>query len=153
MAYTARVGLAGVALREHDPARAAELLRETLPRPGEDDPRGWEWHFLFRAVHPETRVAVWPGVGEVIAAGADRVVRLRPGDGARRFEVWDATTGTLLSARDAPADMAAAGDRPRFPTSADARRLVYRTAQGVVVWEPASRRGRLPVASARPPRL
>jgi serine/threonine protein kinase/WD40 repeat protein len=53
--YAAHVNLAGVALRENRFERVAELLRETLPQPGQDDLRGWEWYYLYRQVHTVAR--------------------------------------------------------------------------------------------------
>ncbi|QVL33955.1 protein kinase [Telmatocola sphagniphila] len=44
----AQINLASVASGEQKGARAAYLLRQTSPRPGESDNRSWEWYYLSR---------------------------------------------------------------------------------------------------------
>ena len=72
------MNLAGVAVREHNFARAAELLKETYPKPGEEDLRGWEWHAIFRMIHTDVRVATLPQAAEVVSLNPLRVVENDP---------------------------------------------------------------------------
>ena len=52
LVYAAKMILAGTAFQQRNFERVDDLLRETLPEPGEDELRGWEWHALFRYVPP-----------------------------------------------------------------------------------------------------
>ncbi|MGA2865166.1 MAG: protein kinase [Verrucomicrobiota bacterium] len=47
-AYAWGMGLAFAALEENNLGRAAQLLEQNRPRPGEADQRGWEWRYLWR---------------------------------------------------------------------------------------------------------
>ena len=48
-AYAADVNLAHQALEDENLGRALELLGRHRPKSGEDDIRGWEWRYLWRA--------------------------------------------------------------------------------------------------------
>src|SRR5262249_28870295 len=78
--YAARMNLAGFALREGDYERVADLLRETFPKPGEEDFRGWEWHAVFRRIHPETRSRVLPDGAEVVSLDPLRLILTEEGE-------------------------------------------------------------------------
>jgi WD40 repeat protein len=143
--YSARMSLAGPAFRDNDYRRVAELLRETLPRPGEEDFRGWEWHYLFRAIHTsagETPLPPRPG-GDVLGAGArkvtaDRLLDFVLLDGKPRVKAFDAHTLRPLFTQDAP-------DLPRtvvfgqMRMSGDGRRALYPAGQADrgrwIVWD------------------
>lgn len=58
LVYAAKMTLAGQAFQSRDFDRVIELLRDTLPQPGEDDMRDWEWHALFRYVKPDIRTTI-----------------------------------------------------------------------------------------------
>ncbi|HYH67531.1 MAG TPA: serine/threonine-protein kinase, partial [Urbifossiella sp.] len=52
--YQSSIGLAAASLETGQVALTRELLERTRPRPGEpDDLRGWEWHYLRRALQGE----------------------------------------------------------------------------------------------------
>jgi serine/threonine protein kinase len=56
LAYVARVGRGGDALRSGNVAQVRAALEETRPKPGQPDGRGWEWHCLDNLVNrPVTR--------------------------------------------------------------------------------------------------
>ena len=44
------MNLAFKAVKENRLGRAAELLSLSRPAPGEADPRGWEWRYLWQAI-------------------------------------------------------------------------------------------------------
>jgi WD40 repeat protein len=50
-AYFADMNLAQVAWERGDLARVDDLLTPYVPRPGEADLRGWEWHYQWRLSH------------------------------------------------------------------------------------------------------
>jgi WD40 repeat protein len=90
--YTANMNLAFKAVKENRLGRAAELLNLSRPAPGEADPRGWEWRYLWQAIQgdellslPESHdygvhtLAYSPDIARRILASAswtDKTVRL-----------------------------------------------------------------------------
>jgi WD40 repeat protein len=54
-AYFLKVALADTEYRGNNLDRAREFLRACLPRPGGDDPRGWEWYYLHRLCQAGSR--------------------------------------------------------------------------------------------------
>ncbi|MFO0824083.1 MAG: WD40 repeat domain-containing serine/threonine protein kinase [Gemmataceae bacterium] len=56
--YLGDMSLAVMAWRENDPVRARGLLASHVPKAGESDLRGFEWHFLNRTFNTERWV--WP---------------------------------------------------------------------------------------------
>ena len=51
--YAARINLAQQVFEEGDMARVEELLNGLRPQPGEEDLRGFEWHYLQQLAHSE----------------------------------------------------------------------------------------------------
>jgi hypothetical protein len=102
--YVSQMNHAAVALAEGRIGRLFELLRETTPRPGELDLRGWEWHYLDRLTRPTGRAfplgtgaTPTPGTRGLSVASfsgdGTRVARSIPEAGGYRFTVWEVATG------------------------------------------------------------
>jgi serine/threonine protein kinase len=100
--YAARMNLTKAAWESVNPARALDLLAASIPKPGEPDPRGFEWHYWRRMAHGESTVRKLPGLGQ-------------PGFRSRAFS----PDGSLAAAVEASSDQ----NRAR-------RLLVYETATG-----------------------
>jgi serine/threonine protein kinase len=62
--YAMRINQAQAALTAGRPFRTVEHLRETTPKPGEPDLRGWEWHYLKRELQPDRVVRFTHPKGE-----------------------------------------------------------------------------------------
>ena len=50
--YNGKMNLAAQAVEDGEPARALDILDEQIPADGEDDLRGFEWHYLWDKIHP-----------------------------------------------------------------------------------------------------
>jgi WD40 repeat protein len=134
--YAARIPLAQQAWESGDTARVLELLDSLRPGEGEEDLRGFEWHYLWRLCHgervtyragggPVRAVAFSPDGSRVAAAGNDRAVW-----------VWDAASGKELRTLPGHADWVTA-----LAFSPDGRLLASAGADRVVkLWDAASGR-------------
>ena len=101
------MNLAQAAWESGDARRTLELLRPWVPKPGEEDLRGFEWHYWNRQAHQETRSVRLEGL-----TPAERAAGLLGGlsrDGTRAAGVvndqnrsawtlraWDAASGREL---------------------------------------------------------
>jgi WD40 repeat protein len=85
--YAADVRLAGQAWQRSDVVRMRELLARHIPTAGQDDLRGFEWHFLWKQIAREPRellqtdgalyfVCVSPDGKLLACAGQDAKIRL-----------------------------------------------------------------------------
>lgn len=75
--YAMSINLAERARDEGDFARADALLDGVIPRPGDPDLRGWEWHHLRHELRGQEQRVVWSGTEEVVGmAAAPRGERL-----------------------------------------------------------------------------
>jgi eukaryotic-like serine/threonine-protein kinase len=95
--YAADVRLAAVNWRQNRAATAVRLLAGHQPGPGDEDLRGFAWHYLWGLAHPATPV-VPPQVGDVysVAFSADGTRIVTAGrDGCAR--ILDAASGRELA--------------------------------------------------------
>ena len=105
--YASSMNLAQAAWESGDARRTLELLRQWVPKPGEKDLRGFEWHYWNRQAHQEARSVRLQGLtpqdratGLVGAVSRDGTrVAGAVNDLARytwTIRVWDATSGQEL---------------------------------------------------------
>jgi WD40 repeat protein len=134
--YAAQMTLVERARQEKQDGRVVQLLRKFIPDdPEEEDPRGFEWHHLWRQYHGEqfrlrghrdkvTAVAFSPSNRLIASGSGDRTVKL-----------WDAATGkelrTLEGHQGRVTGVAFSPDGKRLATSsADRTVRVWDTATG-----------------------
>ncbi|HEV2666644.1 MAG TPA: AAA-like domain-containing protein, partial [Blastocatellia bacterium] len=101
--YAAEMNLAGQAWEDAGIPRMMDLLNNHLPKPGQEDLRGFEWYYLWGLGNSELRtirhgkfgttVAFFPDNRRLVTGGDDRVVR-----------VWDIVTGQQLMALSGHSD-------------------------------------------------
>jgi WD40 repeat protein len=143
--YIADMNLAHHAWAESNLIRTRELLAKHIPRPGELDLRGFEWHYLDRLFHGEVRV-LQAHAGDVTAiaftAGGKRLVslgRLQPrrnmNEGRqkpREIKLWDVATGRQL-----PLELNGLTEKVMWlAVSPDGTRLAAACAeQGIRLWD------------------
>jgi serine/threonine protein kinase/WD40 repeat protein len=110
--YATSMNLAQAAWETGDPGRTFELLRQQVPKPGEDDLRGFEWHYWNRFAHQDSRTVRLEGFGDSSAGGrwansspdGTRIAAfITDPAGSSALKLWDADTGKeIWSARVAP---------------------------------------------------
>jgi serine/threonine protein kinase/WD40 repeat protein len=156
--YRSNLSLLQTAWEANNTSRVLGLLEATRPGPGEEDLRGFEWHYWDRLCHAELRTLRFdlgspsprPSRGNFVAfsANGDRCAALAltdpAGKGAVRVRVWDAADGREVWSF--PLDEPGVA---RVALSGNGQRLAVAvlpppdgaTAEGkVVVWDVASRK-------------
>jgi len=94
--YFHRIRLAQASLAVNNVRQAERNLEASLPKAGERDLRGWEWHYLLRQCHAEQFTFQGHAniVRDVALSPDNRRVASVSDDGAGL--VWDAATGEVL---------------------------------------------------------
>jgi WD40 repeat protein len=122
--HVARAQLAQNAWRNNEVRQVLKLLDEMRPQPGQEDLRGFEWHYLWRLCHSEVRR--FPGRSVAFSPDGKRLATA----GRHGLTVWDTATGR--EEHKFPE-----GSRPVF--SPDGKRLAaIGTERTILVWEVAS---------------
>ena len=90
--YAADVRLAADGLENDTVGRGMERLTRHIPKPGEQDRRGFAWHYLWRKLHPERDT--WDA-GEALFClrYSPRGDVLATGGESGTVTLWDASTG------------------------------------------------------------
>jgi WD40 repeat protein len=107
--YVADMNLAQHAWEENNLVRTRQLLEEHRPKPGEEDLRGFEWHYLNRLFHRDQLTIHAHGgfaASVVFSPDGKRLFscgKVRPLGGMQRsrevpseIKLWDATSGRRL---------------------------------------------------------
>ncbi len=105
--YASAMNLAQAAWESGDARRTVELLRQWVPKPGEEDLRGFEWHYWNRQSHQEARSVRLQGLtpheraaGLIGAVSRDGTRAAGAANDLARYtatiRVWDATSGQEL---------------------------------------------------------
>jgi WD40 repeat protein len=103
--YLAKMQLGHDAWRDAAVPRLRELLRETRPGPGEEDLRGFEWHYLRWLCHTDLRTLR----GDTTLGGSIKASVAFSPDGTRlavasgeSIKLWDPDTGECLLTLSGP---------------------------------------------------
>jgi WD40 repeat protein len=143
--YVANVRLAKRAVDTAQLGHARELLDEAAAgEPGDDDLRGWEWHYLHRPAHPAARtVAPYPaGSARMAVAGDGRLVATAGPDGVRVTAVADGREVFAVRPPPGPGVVAFSADGGRFAAV---------LGEVVQLWDARTWRPTEPVRPGRPP--
>jgi WD40 repeat protein len=95
IAYAADMNLAMQAVRDSDMGRALELLNRHRPQPGQPDPRGWEWRYLWQQTRSDALSTLWQNPkGEINSVAVSPNGKLLATGGAHMggIVVWDLAT-------------------------------------------------------------
>ena len=106
------MNLAQAAWESGDAARTLELLRPWVPKPGENNLRGFEWHYWNRQAHRELKTVRLSGLpaspGDLpraeISPVDSRILAMveEPGRASQMLRLWDAESGHELWRVSAP---------------------------------------------------
>ncbi len=138
--YAAEMNLAQQALQAGEPARVLDLLENQRPQPGETDWRGFEWHYLWQAIHQPLHVSLRVNDGEIwsLAFSPDGQT-LAVGSGNERrgsLTLWAVKSGTRLAALGSDEEVVHAVD-----FSPDGKFLVSSSIRdAAVLWDVSERR-------------
>jgi len=134
--YDAEINLAFRDYEGNNIALASRRLSELVPsRPGDGDHRGFEWHYLLAALHPEVRALNHGGLVSSVVFSPDGR-RIASGGWEKTVRIWDAATGRELETLRGHEDIVWA-----VAFSPDGRRLASASSDKTVrVWDAATGR-------------
>jgi WD40 repeat protein len=93
LGYAATINLAQIAFNDRQYGRARELLLQARPGLKQEDLRGWEWHYLWRTLHRETRRQTLPGDVLTLSPDGARVAHLD----TEGLAIRDVASGRVLA--------------------------------------------------------
>jgi eukaryotic-like serine/threonine-protein kinase len=135
--YAAQMAQVEQARKEGQTGQVLQILRSVIPdNPDQDDPRGWEWHHLWRFYHGEdSRLRGHKGAVTAVAFSPDDKLLASGGDDAT-IRFWDVVTG-----KETRTLKAHSGRVTGLSFSPKGERLASSSADGTVkVWDVAAGR-------------
>ncbi len=95
--YTAQMNVAQQDWETANIGRMEKLLADHIPKPGQEDFRGFEWYYLWRLSHRE--LFTWRHADEVYSGSfsPDGRKLATSGGGGHSAKLWDAATGRELA--------------------------------------------------------
>jgi WD40 repeat protein/serine/threonine protein kinase len=137
--YYSQIAQSQLRWRLNDVTGAVQSLEKCLPFTGQEDRRGWEWHYLLRLFHSDLFTLSHPHGGEggnatyhpdgsTIASVVGG--RLTDDGSLGEVRIWNATTGATLHILRAPGTVHRLAYRP------DGKRLALVTTDGrLFLWD------------------
>jgi WD40 repeat protein len=95
--YAAHMNLAVQAREARDMARMRELVGNHIPKPGDQDMRGFEWYCLWRLCHLDRLTLEEHGEAVHSVAFSPEGKRLASGSADGSVKLWDAGAGHEIS--------------------------------------------------------
>jgi eukaryotic-like serine/threonine-protein kinase len=95
--YATEMLFAAEEIQGHNSGQAMELLKSSLPQPGQPDLRGWEWRFLWGQCRGDEPVTVGTHEKEIYRVAFLPDGRLACGDFDKTVKIWDPKTKTTLA--------------------------------------------------------
>jgi len=99
----ADMNLAAVALEQGQVGRVRDILRRSIPAPGQEDLRHWEWRWLDKACRGNAVATVHEGTAPVVAIAITPEGECFVRDGGGGMRVLDMASGQARAAWDAGA--------------------------------------------------
>ncbi len=138
--YFSRIAQSQLQWRVNDFPSAKQSLARCLPSPGQEDHRGWEWHYLQGLFHNDlfSLPHGHSGIGGSLAYDrqGDRIATLVSGPPLgesplpSEVRIWDARTGGLMHKWEGPSTL------HRLAYNPDGSRLALATTDGtVLIWD------------------
>jgi WD40 repeat protein len=144
--YVANMNLAQQAWERPNVRRLSELLNSQLPKTGEEDLRGFEWHYLWRLSHSEllTLMGHKGSVTSVVFSSDGR--HIVTGSHDHTAKIWDAVTGKeILTLKGHESEVSSVA------ISLNGTRIVTGSAHTVKVWDAVTGRDILTLKGQKGP--